>query len=146
MNTELRRRSPKPRRSPSPAQTRQTQEPNTLCWYHRKFGDAGVKLPGRSLEATSVTGQTPLGRLLYITDQSSGTRFLVDTGPEVSVIHPRAGDRKCTMDSLILQAVNNTPIPTYGTRSLTLNLGLRQWVFVIADVQRPIIGADFLVC
>ena len=43
MNTELRRRSPKPRRSPSPAQTRQTQEPNTLCWYHRKFGDAAQK-------------------------------------------------------------------------------------------------------
>ena len=37
MNTELRRRSPKPRCCPSPAQTRQTQEPNTLCWYHRKF-------------------------------------------------------------------------------------------------------------
>ena len=107
----------------------------------------GVKLPGRSLAATSDAGQTPLGRLFYITDQSSGTRFLVDTGSEVSVILPRAGDRKCTMDSLTLQAVNNTPIPTYGTRSLTLNLGLRrtfQWVFVIADVQRPIIGADFL--
>ena len=83
----------------------------------------GVKLPGRSLAATSVAGRTPLGRLFYITDQSSGTCFLVDTGSEVSVILPRAGDPKCTMDSLTLQAVNNTP---YGTRSLTLNLGLRR--------------------
>ena len=106
-----------------------------------------VKLPGRSLEMTSVAGQTPLGCLFYITDRSGGTRFLVDTGSEVSVILPRAGDRKCTTDSLTLQAVNNTPIPTYGTRLLTLNLGLChtfQWVFVITDVQRPIIGADFL--
>ena len=46
-----------------------------------------------------------------------------------------------------LQAVNNTLIPTYGTHSLTLNLGLRctfQWVFVIANIPTPILGADFL--
>ena len=44
-------------------------------------------------------------------------------------------------------AVNNTPIPTYGKQSLTLNLSLRQtlpWIFVIADVQKSILGADFL--
>ena len=44
-------------------------------------------------------------------------------------------------------AVNDTPITTYGKRSLTLNLGLRrnfQWIFLVADVQKPIIGADFL--
>ena len=44
-------------------------------------------------------------------------------------------------------AVNNTPITTYGQRSLTLNLGLRRafsWVFIIAAVERPILGADFL--
>ena len=46
-----------------------------------------------------------------------------------------------------LQAVNNTVITTYGTRSLTLDLGLRRtfrWVFVVADVKNPILGADFL--
>ena len=44
-------------------------------------------------------------------------------------------------------AVNDTPITTYGKHSLTLNLGLRrnfQWIFLVADVQKPIIGADFL--
>jgi hypothetical protein len=44
-------------------------------------------------------------------------------------------------------AVNDTPIITYGKRSLTLNLGLRrnfQWIFLVADVQKPIIGSDFL--
>jgi hypothetical protein len=43
--------------------------------------------------------------------------------------------------------VNNTPIPTFGTRSLTLNLGLRRnfrWVFVVAETSTPILGADFL--
>ena len=44
-------------------------------------------------------------------------------------------------------AVNNTPIATYGKRSLTINLGLRRslpWIFIIADVQKAILGADFL--
>ena len=44
-------------------------------------------------------------------------------------------------------AFNNTPIRTYGQCSLTLNLGLRRWlpwIFTIADVQKPILGADFL--
>jgi hypothetical protein len=43
--------------------------------------------------------------------------------------------------------VNNTPIATYGTRSLTLDLGLRRtfrWVFLVANVKNPILGADFL--
>ena len=44
-------------------------------------------------------------------------------------------------------AVNETPIHTYRKRSLTINLGLRRslpWIFIIADVQKPILGADFL--
>ena len=37
-------------------------------------------------------------------------------------------------------------LATYGTRSLTLDLGLRRafrLVFVIADISKPILGADF---
>lgn len=44
-------------------------------------------------------------------------------------------------------AVNDTSIRTYGKRSLTLNFRLRQslpWIFIIADVQQPILGANFL--
>ena len=42
-------------------------------------------------------------------------------------------------------AVNDTPIRTNGMRLLTLNLGLRRslpWIFIIADIQKPILGAD----
>lgn len=73
--------------------------------------------------------------------------FLVDTGSEVSVIPPSTADRKRPRSKLALMAVNDTPIATYGQRSLTLNLGLRRslpWVFTIADVQKPLLGADFL--
>ena len=46
-----------------------------------------------------------------------------------------------------LQAINKTTIATYGNCSLTLDLGLRRtfrWIFIIADVAKPVLGADFL--
>ena len=96
--------------------------------------------------ATSVPG-LQRSRLFYITDRSNGFRFLVDTGAEVSVIPPSAADRKHPRTGLNLQAVNDSPIATYGDRLLTVNIGLRrkfQWVFIVADVKQPILGADFL--
>ena len=106
----------------------------------------GGKRSGRSLAVTSVSGPQ-CSRLFYITDKTTGTRFLVDTGAEVSVIPKAPSDRQQQANLFALQAVNNTPIATYGTRSLTLDLGLRRtfrWVFLVANVKNPILGADFL--
>ncbi len=50
-------------------------------------------------------------------------------------------------EKFCLQAVNQTDIATYGQRFLSLDLGLHRtfrWVFVIADVNQPILGADLL--
>lgn len=72
--------------------------------------------------------------------------FLVDTGAQVSVIPPTHADRS-KIQGLSLSAVNRTAIATFGTRSLTLNLGLCQtfhWIFIIANIQQPLLGADFL--
>ena len=105
----------------------------------------GGKRLGRSLSATSIAGHLP-SRLLYISDRKTGRRFLVDTGAEVSVIPPTAADRKHKQE-LGLRAVNGSPIPSCGTRSITLDLGLRRvfrWIFIVADIQTPILGADFL--
>ena len=102
-----------------------------------------VKQPGQPLMATGVPG-LPSCRLLYITDPSLS--FLIDTGAEVSVLSASSTDHKRQQD-FTLCAVNNTSIATFGTRSLTANLGLRRtfrWIFIVADVQKPIIGADFL--
>ncbi|XP_029637974.1 uncharacterized protein LOC115213179 [Octopus sinensis] len=104
------------RRSRSPSATRNSHD---TCWYHRTFGTRAQKC----------------------------TRFLVDIGAEVSIIpiSNTSGKRKET--SVCLQAVNHSPIPTYGEQSLTLNIGLRrtfQWVFVVAKLPTPILGADFL--
>ena len=85
--------------------------------------------------------------MLYVTDRESRLRFLVDTGAEVSIIPPSKAERKNRQDTIGLLAANGSPIVTYGTRSLTLNLGLRRtfrWIFVVAKVRNPILGADFL--
>ena len=105
------------------------------------------KRHGQPLVATSVPGHQSPSRLFYITDTSSGYKFLIDTGAQVSVIPPTSFQRKQKNNSFQLQAVNSSPIATYGSQLLTLDLGLRRkfpWVFVIADVQTPILGADFL--
>ena len=104
------------------------------------------KRTGQPLTATSVTGPPTTSRLFLIHDPSTSHRFLVDTGAEVSVITPSASDKQHQQE-LTLQAANSTSITTYGQRSLTLDLGLRRtfrWVFIIANVAMPIIGADFL--
>ena len=101
---------------------------------------------GQLLSATSATGHTP-SRLLFLTDNYSGRRFLIDTSAEVRVIPRSPADRHNKKDCLALRAVNGSSIATFGTCSLTLDLGLRRtfrWIFVIADIHMPIIGADFL--
>ncbi len=86
-------------------------------------------------------------RLLHITDCSNHLTFLVDTGAQISVLPPTHTDRLRKQEGRNLSAVNGTGIATYGTHSLTLDLSLRRtfrWIFVIADVQKPLLGADFL--
>lgn len=46
-----------------------------------------------------------------------------------------------------LTAVNNSEINTYGFVTTTLSLGMRRdytWTFIVADIDQPILGADFL--
>ena len=84
--------------------------------------------------------------LFYVTDRCSSFRFLVDTGAEVSVL-PVGTHDKSNPGPHPLRAANGSRISTYGQRSLTVDFGLRRvfrWVFVIADVPYPILGADFL--
>ena len=85
--------------------------------------------------------------LFHVHDKQSGLRFLVDTGAEVSIVPPTRADRTERQGQFSLQAINSTNIATYGVRSLTFDLGLRRpfpWTFIIAEVQKPILGADFL--
>lgn len=104
------------------------------------------KRTARSLTAACDLAFQP-GRLFVVMDRISGLRFLVDTGAEVSVLPASKEDRTSKQRGPTLRAANSTSIITYGLRSLTLDLGLRRtfrWVFIVADVNRPILGSDFL--
>ena len=103
------------------------------------------KRPGPAL-AANARGPPTRSRLMFVQDKHSNTRFLVDTGADVSVLPPTNSERK-HQAGISLQAANNTKINTYGQKSMTLNLGLRRvfpWIFTIADTKYPILGADFL--
>ena len=96
--------------------------------------------------ATSAPGQSR-SPLFFVRERLSHRRFLVYTGTEISVIPPVQSDRQHCQCGVHFQAANGVTIATFGQRSLTLNLGLRRpyrWIFTIADVSHPILGADFL--
>lgn len=103
------------------------------------------KLTGRSQIAANSIGQQKSNRL-FVADRQSGTRFLIDTGADISVL-PSSFTEKKRPTGPPLIAANGTPINNYGDKLIVLNLGLRRaykWVFTIADVKQAIIGADFL--
>ena len=94
--------------------------------------------------ATSGSGNN--SRLPFVTDRTSGQRYLVDSGAEVSVLPATRIDRQTFKKGLPLRAANGSAIPTFGKRTLSLHFGIRKnfnWTFILADVCQPIIGADF---
>lgn len=71
---------------------------------------------------------------------------MIDTGSDVSC-WPQVRPRIKNATNFVLSAANGSSIKTYGSKVFSINLGLRRdfkWSFIIADVSKPIIGADFL--
>lgn len=96
--------------------------------------------------AAAETGVTETSHRLFVTDKTSKLTFLVDTGANISVLPRRKGTQEQPLP-FQLYAANNTVIPTYGEKTLELDLNLRRsfkWKFIIAAVSKPILGADFL--
>jgi len=84
---------------------------------------------------------------LYVIDRTSGIRYLVDTGSDVSVYPPQKHRMFRGKAEPYQLYANGSVIPTYETKTLQPNLSLRRefpWHFIIADVLQSIIGADFL--
>lgn len=84
---------------------------------------------------------------LFIDDETSSLTFLIDSGADVSVIPHNLFGKVTKQTENKLVAANGSPIPTYGTKLIQVSLGLRRvftHCFILAAVNRPIIGADFL--
>lgn len=112
-------------------------------YWRVQFQSSLGKLNFRTIEATDSS--VPKNCRLFVFDRASKRSFLVDTGADVSVVPPLNKSSKPAL--LKLYAANNTRINTYGNQRFSLDLGLRRqfiWDFVVADVSRPILGADFL--
>ena len=65
------------------------------------------KLPSHSLAVTNITGLQP-SHLFYITDTSTGLRFLVHTGAQVNVIPPSPADCKHPQSPVSLYRLSMT--------------------------------------
>ena len=92
-------------------------------------------------------GEVTKSRLLYIQNVSTGLKCLVNSGAQISLFPATNSDRLMGSDKSTLQAVNKSVIKTYGQKWVTLDLGLKRefvWFFVIADIDKPILGVDFI--
>ena len=83
---------------------------------------------------------------MYVHDKLTNTRFLVDSGADVSLLPATAADRAHRGQAPPLAAANGSPIQSYGKKTVQLQLRDKQFAadFIIADVPAAILGADFL--
>lgn len=103
------------------------------------------KLERQFVEATD--GCQGATSRLFITDRKTKVQFLIDTGSDLCVLPRRFLRQSRQPAEYSLTAANGSIINTYGTMTLHLDLGLRRdfvWNFVVATVDKPIIGADFI--
>lgn len=105
-------------------------------------------MPSASHRQSNISQVSRVSCRLVIFDPLSNVHFLIDSGSDVSILPGRHADRSNDNKfNFSLYAANNTPVRTYGSRLLTVSLGLKRtftWRFILADTDRAIIGADFL--
>ncbi|BHF77521.1 hypothetical protein SprV_0602062800 [Sparganum proliferum] len=99
------------------------------------------------INETVFSGSSGSNRTFHACETATRRRFLVDTEAQISFVSPTPTDRRFPSPGLHLQTANCSPIPTFRSLFLTLNIGLRRsftWIFVIADVAHIILDPDFL--
>lgn len=77
----------------------------------------------------------------------NGLRLLIDSGADISILSKFFANKADSPAKFKLFPANESVIDTFGERLMTLDLGLRKpikWIFTIADVPQPIIGADLI--
>ena len=84
--------------------------------------------------------------LMYIIDSHDNTKYLIDSGAVWSIVPPTAQQRIAGPNAWHLEAANGSKIACFGLTERTVCMEDRNFpfTFIVADVQQPIIGADFL--
>lgn len=150
-NANFRGRSPRrgpPRRRRSPNRSKSLGD--RVCRLHRKYGkdtwhciSFGKLIRASRVKASVVSTES---HLLLIRDRDLGMTFLIDTGTDISLL-PVSKAAKGRATDFKLYAANESAIERFGETRLEVNLGLRRvfsWIFCVAAVPYPIIGAIFL--
>ena len=120
------------------------------CVLHDFYGEVSQQVPGTMFTSGKRKGRAAVAAIsagsLTLHDASTNRAFLVDTGAEVSVVPASEQERQGAPMQKQLVAANGTRIQCYGEKKLRLQVGSRnyEWRFLVADVRRPLIGADFL--
>ena len=106
-----------------------------------------------SAASMEITGQSnkphppnKSDRRPHLFDKKSGKWVLLDSGAMCS-LWPKSDFPEAKVDpTRILQAVNGTTLPTYGTKKVTLTTQGRTFEhsFVISETKVPLVGWDFL--
>ena len=125
-----------------------------VCYYHHTYGEK-ARLCSEPCSYYVTLGQREVAnialshsKLLYVADKGHKCRYLFDTGAAVSVLPKSCANGISDAGSLPLVAANNSTIHTYGNCKHAVDVGLKReypWTFIVADVQQPIIRADFLI-
>lgn len=129
--------------------TRDIPPSSSFCWYHATFGKKARHCNQPCSFVTSkiaaVDGATHTS--IVFKDKNSNLHFVLDTGASVSVLRRDTFPPDRQLDIPTLFTITGIPIPTFGTKTLSLNIGFKKellWQFVVADVQSNLIGIDFV--
>ena len=109
-----------------------------------ELSEEGGKRQGRPPVVRAAAGLLKT-KTLSISERLSGRLFLADSGADVSVFPATESDKLASDGSCSLRAANGTGIMTYGTSTRHLDFpgANLKHKFVLADVTRPLLGADF---
>ena len=108
-------------------------------------GPVSSDAPGASPVISSLSTATKHQGALSVYCRRLRRAFLVDSGADVSVFPASPAQKKTLPSSMSLSAANGSSILTFGRRDIFLDLpGLKVvHQFVLADVQKAILGSDF---
>ncbi|GFR70800.1 retrovirus-related Pol polyprotein [Elysia marginata] len=95
--------------------------------------------------ATRPASESKISQL-FVTDEKSKRRFLIDTGAQVSVTPASWADKVSGAKRPNVQATNRFSIATYGSRVVHLHFDNRVFDarMISANVKRTLLGADLL--
>ena len=116
----------------------------------RLLRKAGIEVSGSVLSGGKLQGRAAVASVsagsLTLHDAKTNQAFLIDTGAEVSVVPASEQEWQGAPWTKELVAANGSRIRCYGEKKLRLHVGPRvyEWTFLVAEVRRPLIGADFL--